>query len=173
MKKHRKKYSKIYRESNKDVLHGKRIEYRQNNRSILAERSRVWRVNNLEKVRTGVRRSYEKNKHCPVFRLKRNLRRRLTFAIKGEIKSARTMELIGCTIDYLRGYLESQFEDWMTWDNYGMYRIGGDRKWVVDHIIPCASFDLSIPEEQRKCFHYTNLQPMCSRENTLKSDKIQ
>ena len=56
----------------------------------------------------------------------------------------------------------------MNWSNYG-HGIG---KWVIDHIIPCAAFDLSNQIEQYKCFHYTNLQPLWFYENAEKSDKL-
>jgi hypothetical protein len=52
----------------------------------------------------------------------------------------------------------------MTFDNFG--------KWHIDHIIPCASFDLTKPEQQRQCFHYTNLQPLWAFENLSKGSKI-
>ena len=50
----------------------------------------------------------------------------------------------------------------MTWENHT------PTGWHVDHIIPCAAFDLSKPEEQRKCFHYTNLQPLWAIDNIRK-----
>lgn len=53
----------------------------------------------------------------------------------------------------------------MIWSNYGSY-------WHVDHIIPCSSFDLTNPEEQKKCFHFTNLQPLTAVDNMRKSSKI-
>jgi len=59
-----------------------------------------------------------------------------------------------CSIDFLKNYLESKFTKGMTWENRGLYG------WHIDHIIPCSSFDLSDPEQQKKCFHYTNLQPL-------------
>ena len=67
---------------------------------------------------------------------------------------------MGCSIEFLKEYLEKQFKSGMNWDNYG--------EWHVDHIIPCVSFDLSDPEQQKKCFYYTNLQPLWAIENLEK-----
>lgn len=49
----------------------------------------------------------------------------------------------------------------MDWENYG-------KVWQVDHVRPCASFDLTNPEQQRSCFHWTNLQPLFVHENLIK-----
>jgi len=100
-----------------------------------------------------------------VKRLAHNLRSRIGSAIKhcyGE-KSTSTMKLLGCTVNEVRDHIESQFTEGMTWDNYG--------EWHIDHIKPCASFDLTIDEEQKKCFHYSNLQPLWAEDNIRKSDK--
>lgn len=97
------------------------------------------------------------------YQIKSNLRTRLSLAVQGKNKSAATLELLGCTIDRLKNHLEYHFTDGMNWGNYG--------KWHVDHIIPCASFDLSDPEEQKKCFHYTNLQPLWGIDNIRKGGK--
>lgn len=99
----------------------------------------------------------------PQFKLTRNLRRRLSHTVLGHHKSARTLELLGCTVEELRGYLEKQFKRGMSWSNYG--------RWHIDHIKPCASFDLTDPEQQRICFHYTNLQPLWAEENMRKGAK--
>ena len=66
----------------------------------------------------------------------------------------------------LKIYLESLFQEGMTWDNYNFYG------WHIDHIIPIASFDLSDPEQQKKCFHYTNLQPLWASDNLQKGVKL-
>ncbi len=65
-----------------------------------------------------------------------------------------------------REHLEKQFKEGMTWENHGLYG------WHIDHIIPCASFDLTDLEQQKKCFHYTNLQPLWAKENLIKGVKI-
>lgn len=97
------------------------------------------------------------------FRILCNLRKRIWKVLKENSKSQTTLELLSCSIEKLKAYLESKFKKGMTWSNYG--------KWHIDHIRPCVSFDLSIPEEQKKCFHYTNLQPLWAEENLKKGKK--
>jgi len=75
------------------------------------------------------------------------------------------MELIGCSIAFLKEHLVARFQPGMSWENYGK---GG---WDVDHARPCASFNLTDPAQQRECFHYSNLQPMWHMPNIKKSDK--
>lgn len=86
--------------------------------------------------------------------------------MKHGYKSDKTEKLIGITIKELKLYIEKQFKDDMTWDNYGFYG------WHIDHIIPLSSFDLTKAEEQKKAFHYTNLQPLWAKENMQKGSKI-
>jgi hypothetical protein len=80
-------------------------------------------------------------------------------------KSSRTLELLGCPIEALRAWFSYQFEEGMNWDNYGMHG------WHMDHIKPCAAFDLTDLEEQKKCFHWTNLQPLWAKDNLSKGAK--
>jgi hypothetical protein len=97
-------------------------------------------------------------------KISKNLRSRIWKALKGINKSAHTLELLGCSIEFLKQHLEKQFKPGMTWENYGFYG------WHIDHIIPCENFDLSISENQYKCFNYVNLQPLWQKDNFLKSD---
>ncbi len=97
----------------------------------------------------------------PAFKLMMNLRRRVRLALKGNSKSAATQELLGICVDECRKYIEAQFTEAMTWQNIH-----------VDHIVPCASFNLTDPEQQRQCFHYTNLQPLFAKENLSKSATV-
>ena len=107
------------------------------------------------------------------FKILCTLRARMHDVLKGRTKSDTTKNLIGCSIEELKKHLESQFKPGMNWDNYGTgYNDKGMQEWHIDHITPCASFDLSKESEQRKCFHYTNLQPLWALENRLKGNKI-
>lgn len=93
-----------------------------------------------------------------------NLRNRLRLALKKSPKSLKTYELIGCSLHELREYISSLFKEGMTWDNYG--------DWQIDHIAPCASFDLSDKHQQLVCFNYKNLQPLWKEENLEKRAKL-
>jgi hypothetical protein len=98
----------------------------------------------------------------PNFKLRLTLRSRLGSALFHQKATKRdsTMKLVGCSIEFLRGYLEARFEEGMTWENHG--------EWHIDHIRPCVSFDLTDSAQQCECFHYTNLQPLWASDNLSK-----
>jgi hypothetical protein len=157
----RKTYMIEYRQSNKDKISEYNQKYYEENKTDILKykSSKAYRKHS---------RNYEKKKRKNdiVFRIKGNLRSRLNLAIKNNKKHGKTKELIGCSIEYLKEYLSKMFQKRMSWKNYGKFG------WHIDHIIPCSSFDLSDPEQQKKCFHYTNLQPLWEKDNISKSDKI-
>ena len=98
------------------------------------------------------------------YKLAYNLRTRLWYALKGNLKSGSAVHDLGCSIKELKAYLESKFKLEMTWDNYG--------KWHIDHMKPLVTFDLTDREQFLKANHYTNLQPLWAEENQIKSAKI-
>jgi hypothetical protein len=92
--------------------------------------------------------------------------------LKGINKTANSVKLLGCSVNFARKHIENLFVNGMNWTNWGNGWNGkGMQEWHIDHIKPCSSFDLSNPEEQKKCFHYTNLQPLWAKDNLEKSDK--
>lgn len=125
---------------------------------------KIWTNNNREKVRALQRNLRKKYVLDPNFRIKHNLRNRVRKALIGICKTTSTIKLIGANVDFVKKYLENKFKPGMSWDNYG--------KWHIDHILPCVSFNLTKPEEQAKCFHYTNLQPLWASENLSKGNRI-
>ena len=139
-----------------------RKAYYTKNKHIENKQSRDWKANNKASVALYAKEYRFQRYHSdPAFKLLVNLRSRLLQTLNGNNKSASTIELLGCTPEHARFHIESQFTEGMTWDNIH-----------VDHIQPCASFDLEDPNEQRKCFHYTNLQPLLAEDNLRKSDSI-
>ena len=102
----------------------------------------------------------------PQFKLHARLNTRISDVLKkqGVVKAAKTAELIDAEIADFKAYLSANWEEGMSWDNYG--RDG----WHVDHIRPCASFDLTDEEQQLACFNWRNLRPMWASENISKSD---
>ena len=102
----------------------------------------------------------------PIFTLKLLLRNRLKNALKNKFKKGKTLEMLGCSVEEFKLYLEKKFTPKMNWENYGSY-------WELDHIKPCDSFDLSKLEEQKKCFTFTNIQPLEKIANRIKSNKYE
>ena len=129
----------------------------QNNRKKSNKIKTKWRLKNPNYHKNWLK-SNIKNK------ITHNLRCRINVAVKRATKSKKTMELIGISIENLWIHLEKNFKPGMTRENYGL--------WHVDHIRPCSSFDLSKPEEQSKCFHYSNLSPLWAEENLKKGNKL-
>jgi len=144
-------------------------KYRDNNPEKVKKNKAKWKKNNLEKVNANKRKYYRKSfNNNKSFKMIQVLRSRLYNAIKSQSteKSTHALDLIGCSINYLKQYLEGQFTTKMNWDNHGQFG------WHIDHRIPCAKFDLTRIEEQKECFHYTNLQPLWWTENLSKGSKV-
>lgn len=98
----------------------------------------------------------------PEFRLSMLLRIRLIGAIKKNSQSGSAVRDLGCSIPFLKKFLEDKFTHGMNWDNWGIHG------WHIDHIVPLSSFDLSKREELLKAVHYTNLQPLWGVDNLRK-----
>lgn len=159
-------------------LHKKREEQRKRYKKEKQKRSIKSKLDyklNRQKYQEKNRKSYIKNKEKRRIyfrhRYKTNIQVKLRSLIAGRIirklkhdKSDKTLNLLECSIKYLKEYLESQFLPGMTWDNHSK------DGWHIDHIIPCASFDLTKEEEQRKCFHYTNLMPRWATTDIAKAN---
>jgi hypothetical protein len=157
-----------YRLENKEKIKNIRKIYYDKNKEKIKEKKRQYCIENNEKMRKVFKKYHKKHSNNMSYRIKNALRARIrkTLFSKKTIKSENTLELLGCSIEQTRQHLESQFKEGMTWDNYGSYG------WHIDHIIPCSSFDLTDPEQQKQCFHYTNLQPLWWQENLSKGSKI-
>ena len=176
--------NRIYRAKNKEKLNKYRKEYyKANYETLKAKRStpefkakkKAYRQEYDSKQENRDKRNAkrrERMKTDPEYKLKNVLRARLSNSLKPQNarKHSKTTELLGCTIQEFKVYIESLWEPWMNWSNHGYDYLDC---WHIDHILPCASFDLTDPEQQKQCFHYTNLRPLRGIDNIRKRDSIE
>ena len=170
------KHKKVYHQNNKDVINQKkRVYYKENRDDIISYQKKYRSVEeNKKKIRDN-KRDYHRNrrKNEPLYKLTCNLRILIGNSIKrkGYSKKTKTAKVLDCTWKEFKQHLESQFEPWMSWDNYGLYNGELNYGWDIDHIIPSSS--ATTKEELIKLNHYTNLQPLCSKVNRdIKKDKV-
>lgn len=112
------------------------------------------------------RKQYHANRMAtdPIYVLKGKLRTLIGVSFwSGFTGTTQFIEIVGCTPDEFKNHLESQFEDWMTWDNKGKYDGNFKCGWDMDHIVPLG---LATTEDQVKALnHYMNIRPKCSKLN--------
>jgi hypothetical protein len=142
-----------------------RKEYDQQHRVKLLEYHKIKRGNELEKFKLYDKKYKSENKEKQnqynskkwkydiQYKIRKSLRSRFHSALKQGKKHKSILSIIGCSLDELTFHIEKQFLPEFTWGNHGEI-------WEIDHISPCASFNLMLLEEQEKCFHFTNLQPL-------------
>jgi len=161
-------YKKQYWLKHQKVLRTQDKNWRLKHKIRLQKYKSDWRAAYRQKHLLKVRQQetkYQKDRfqRCPEHRIVKALRGRIYKALTKGVKSASTLQLLGCSVDELKNHLQSHFISRMAWKNYG--KAG----WDVDHIRSCASFaDLSDPKQQKVCFHYTNLQPLWHLDNFKK-----
>jgi hypothetical protein len=147
--------SSIYYNNNKPKIKLYYMNYRNINKKKLNEYNKKY-IN-------------EKRRNDSLFKLKMNIRSIVSSSIYK--KRTKTIEIIGCSFEEFKTYLESKFEPWMTWDNYGLYNGKLNHGWDIDHIIPISS--AKTEDNVVKLNHYTNLQPLCGYTNRyIKKNKI-
>ena len=156
-----KETTKEYRENNIEIIKKRKSDYHIKNAEKIKERTKNWRENNKSR-----RVQYEKDRrnNDPIYALRVSVRDRIkSYLKKCDIsKKNPTFEIVGCTPEFLKEYLEKQFKDGMAWEKRN--------KWHIDHIIPLSS--AKTEEEIYKLCHYTNLQPLWAEENIKKSNKL-
>ena len=170
-------YFKEYYKKNRAKKIAYKRAYDEKNRELVRARARKYRKENLETIISKARIHYRKNKEVVNKEWYAGLLRRpdayfihvMRSRIRGALlaqrsyKCNKTTILLGAPIKDVKKYLESKFVKGMSWDNWG--------DWHIDHIRPLASFNLKEQEEQKKAFHFSNLQPLWAKENQSKSAK--
>jgi len=165
-------YKKKYYEENFDKLKEKREKYCELNKEHLKEKSKKYREKNKEKINERSNEYIKNRKKVDlVFKLSKQIRSMISTSISrsGYKKESKTFEILGCSFDDFKVYIELKFEPWMNWYNYGTYTGKYNDTWQLDHIIPISSAETI--EDIYRLNHFSNLQPLCSRINLEKSNK--
>jgi hypothetical protein len=157
-----KESNKAWRDANKEYKAKLDKNYKQKNASKIKEQNKVYNQNN--KTKHNAYRS-NRRKTDPLFKLTLNTRALIRLAIKrnGFNKKSKTADILGCSYEEFKIYIESKFESWMNWGNSGLYNGTPNYGWDIDHIIPLSS--AKTEQELIKLCHYTNTQPLCSKVN--------
>ena len=166
----RQEYHKKYRLENSDQIKSRQIEYKTNNIEKRKETQKKWSDKNPNYMK-----EYQENrlKNDTLFKLSRSIRTRISKSISRQKfrKTSKTSEILGCSFEEFKIYIESRFESWMNWNNRGLYNSELNYGWDLDHIIPIS--EAKNEEDIIKLNHYTNFQPLCSKTNRdLKKNKL-
>lgn len=170
-------YQKKYVEENREELCKQARKRYETNKEPYLARSKEQKIRLGEKYNEYQKEYRKKNwqrlNEYDLNRYHKDVRRKLKQRISGGIrkrlqgrcKESHSIEYIGCTWEFLIGYIEAKFVDGMTWENFG-------NVWHLDHIMPCRAFDFNNEEEIKRCFHYSNLQPLFVVDNLKKLDRL-
>lgn len=168
-----KEYNKKWQKENPEKIKLKKQKYNLKNEKKNNEYYRLWRQNNPEykknynqKNKEKIWETEKKRREDTLVKLSCNIRCRVKNYLKSKnIKKYNgTFNIVGCTPEFLKDYLQKKFTDGMNWKNHGKFG------WHIDHIIPLSS--AKTDEEVFKLCHYKNLQPLWAFENLSKGDKI-
>lgn len=160
------KMCREYKAKNRQHVADYNKKYKAEKSDDISEYNKKYYAEHMESEKERTRVTHARlYKEDPNFKMAKTMRKRIYAAVKGERKLGTAKELLGCDFDVFMTWIEFQFDDKMSFENQGSY-------WQIDHVIPCASFDLSDPTQQSRCFHWTNLRPMEATENNRKKDKI-
>jgi hypothetical protein len=178
-------YAKNYREKKNKYSRDRRLKFRKEReksgvvykKKVKVSKKKKRKVISKEKKKVYGERSKLRRKlrlkTDVVYKLKINLRRNIRKSIKnnGYTKKSNTYTILGCSYEYFKEHIESQFEDWMSWDNYGLYNGEENYGWDLDHIVPLSSAECE--EDIIRLNHHSNIQPLCSHINrNVKRDII-
>ena len=157
------KYCKlIWRRENKDLTNDANRRSKKNNKDKVTKYNSEYQKKNRDRINKRIRYRHENDL---LFKLSRNIRTRMGMFLKSKNFSKgknKTKDIIGCSPEELKEFIEKKFKEGMSWDNRD--------EWHIDHIIPLSSG--RTEEEVLVLCHYTNLQPLWAKENLEKSNKL-
>lgn len=177
------KYKKEYYLQNKEKITTKNQNYYKKNKNKIIKNSQSWVQKNKEHRRAYEKKYRKEKRKNPLVKMKETISAQIRNALKRKASSKRgdsVLDYLPYSLNDLKNYLESQFEYWMSWENWGVYNSNtwddndpSTWTWQIDHIIPHSSFEyLSMNDEGfLKCWSLNNLRPLSAKENIKLGNK--
>lgn len=153
------KRTHFYQQKNKDKIRKRKRLYYKNNKEKTDKRQKIYRQKpETKKIRNQWFR--ERRRIYPQFRLSMNMGSAICRALKQNKVGRHWEVLVDYTLSQLKHRLESQFDNKMTWKNYGTY-------WEIHHIKPQSLFNFITSEDKKfkECWALSNLQSLEIGEN--------
>lgn len=156
-----------YKANNRDKISAYNKIYKKAHKQDIKEYNKKYNKENRQAIQARQTRNQRVYRTIPQYKIALRLRGRIYMLMKKlkAKKCTNTLSILGCSLEFLCKWFEFKFMDDMTLNNYG-------NVWHIDHVIPCSAFNLVDEAEQKRCFHWTNLQPMVGIDNIVKNDKI-
>lgn len=177
-------YLSAYKKSNSDQLRKQRKKYYRKNRRVILLRNARWRRCNREKLNSYARKYKRHRWRTDVqYRLRSILSTAIRRQLKlsGGRKHGSCLDYLPYSMEELKAHLESQFEGWMSWDNWGHYDSASWNDadsstwtWQIDHIIPQSRFSYTSMSctDFLSCWDLGNLQPLSAKANCIKNNNV-
>ena len=180
-KQQRSEYDKLRYKKNKEYFREKNKNYYLDHREDRINNQREYYINNKEKI-IAKNKEYIKNRRHDniIFKLHESVSKRINVALKRNKKFPSVIQHLSYTIEQLKIHLESLFEPWMNWNNWGQYRVENwnDKDpstwtWQIDHIIPVSKLKYSSFDDPNflKVWDLQNLRPLASKLNIKKGNR--
>lgn len=185
--------NKKYQQTHKNIVNTITKKYKDKNKQIMCEKNKIYKENNKEKIAIYNRQPYVKEaknsrarierKNNPAFRLREIVSGAINVALKKSNVSKNKqsfLKYVNYTMQELKDHLQSQFEPWMSWNNWGKYNKNtwNDHNtltwtWNIDHIIPHSNFKYILMKDQsfKDCWALNNLRPLSAKVNLLKGNR--
>lgn len=169
-KEYKREYDKNYQLKNKITIKEKQAQYYNTNRKILLEKAKQY----------GKEHRKERNKYHVEWknkdvqrRLSHNISSMMWKLLKRNKNNIHWEKLVDYTLDDLKQHLESKFDHWMNWNNYGIWELNKD-KWHIDHIKPQSYFTFTSYKDKQfqECWTLNNLQPLKASINLSKGNRF-
>lgn len=158
--------SRKYNSENRSKKKESALKYYYKNKDVVDSNSKKWRLSNKEYfIEYQSKYRKERVKYDIVYVLSQKVRKLISnsFLRNKFSKNIKTSEILGCSFEEFKLHLESKFENWMSWENRGIYNGDFNYGWDIDHIVPISS--AKSEDDIIKLNHFTNLRPLCSKIN--------